>query len=97
MKSDWNFDTIKTVSALGSIRGTLHELSMPPGMVPEEDESLDDDTFDSSASVRGSDPICIIGMNEDALHSTVIIKSSRIEEGTDDGPSGPKPSAQIIA
>ena len=95
MKSDWNFDTIKTVSALGSIRGTLHELSMPPGMVPEEDDSLDD-TIESTASLRGSDPMGI-GTNEDALHSTVIIKSSRIAEEADEGlPSGPELSTDLF-
>lgn len=85
MKSDWNFDTIKTVSALGSIRGTLHELSMPPGMVPEEDESPDE-TFDTT----GIDP------NQDELRSTVIIKSRIAEEADDGSPSGRELSNQSV-
>jgi serine/threonine-protein kinase 24/25/MST4 len=93
MRSDWNFDTIKTVSALGSIRGTLHELSMPPGMVPEEadEEDLSDDGLpqDSSVSTRGSDPIVPNGVGA-MIHSTVIIKSSRIQQEarTDETPPG---------
>jgi hypothetical protein len=62
-------------------------------MLLEEDEPTDaeahQDTFDSTASVRGSDAIGI-GANQDALHSTVIIKSSRIAQEEDDKvPPGP--------
>ncbi|KAF9534327.1 kinase-like domain-containing protein [Crepidotus variabilis] len=102
MKSDWNFDTIKTISALGSLRGTLHELTLPPGMVLEEDETLDDDddsgdTLDSTRSNRGSDPIhptTGIGMNDHASHSTVIIKPplKSQEAPADETPSGAPPA-----
>jgi len=82
MRSDWNFDnTIRSISALGTFQGNINDLSMPPGMVPEEDEPFDDndhDTMDSSAATKGSDPIPnSIGMNHDASHSTVIIKPPR--------------------
>lgn len=83
-----------------SALGTIHELSTPPGMVSEQDESPNEDarqdTFDSTASVTGSDPIGI-STNRDALHSTVIIKSSRIAHETDDeAPSGLKVGHQNI-
>jgi serine/threonine-protein kinase 24/25/MST4 len=65
-------------------------------MLLEEDEPTDaeahQDTFDSTASVRGSDAIGI-GANQDALHSTVIIKSSRIAQEEDDKvPPGAPPA-----
>ncbi|KDR83741.1 hypothetical protein GALMADRAFT_55364 [Galerina marginata CBS 339.88] len=81
MKSDWNFDTVKTMSALGTFRGTVNDLSMPSGMVAEDDEeSVYDtdgqDSIDTGAATKGSDPLtpASLGMNSDASHSTVIIK-----------------------
>jgi len=80
MRSDWNFDTIKTVSALGTFRGTINDLSLPPGMVAEDDESFDDidghDSIDTGAATKGSDPILVngLGMNPGASHSTIIVK-----------------------
>ncbi|CAA7259762.1 unnamed protein product [Cyclocybe aegerita] len=99
MKSDWNFDTVRTMSALGSFRGTIHDLSMPPGMVAEDDETLDDTdeqgSVDTSAATKGSDPIVTngLGMNRDAAHSTVIIKPPRIPEvPSEETPSGAPPA-----
>jgi serine/threonine-protein kinase 24/25/MST4 len=81
MRSDWNFDTIKTTPALGTFRGTINDLSsLPSGMVAEEEESFDDlvghDSIDTGAATKGSDPILAngLGMNPEASHSTVIIK-----------------------
>ncbi|KAF8913898.1 Ste20-like serine/threonine kinase [Gymnopilus junonius] len=94
MRSDWNFDTIKTMSALGTFRGTVNELSMPPGMVMEDDEdSVYDDTqssIDTGAATKGSDPIvpATIGVNDDAAHSTVIIKPIRTQDAPAEEPSG---------
>jgi serine/threonine-protein kinase 24/25/MST4 len=82
MRSDWNFDTIKTVSALGTFRGTINDLSLPPGMVAEDDESFDDvdgqNSIDTGAATKGSDPILVngLGMNPGASHSTIIVKPS---------------------
>jgi len=89
MRSDWNFDTIKTISALGTFRGTINDLSLPPGMVAEDDESFDDvdgqDSIDTGAATKGSDPILTngMGMNPDASHSTIIVKPPRSPGGTD--------------
>ena len=93
MRSDWNFDnTIRTMSALGSIRGAYNDLSMPPGMVAEDDEydSDNQDSIDTGAATKGSDPIPNgIGMNHDASHSTVIIKPPRLPEpATEETPPG---------
>ena len=104
MKSEWSFETVKTISALGSLRGTLHELSMPPGMVLEEDENFEEDdpgdTFDSSLSTRGSDPIHahIVGASDEISHSTVIIKPPlKSEEAiNDETPSGETNTLSLV-
>ena len=77
---------------MGTFRGTIHELSMAPGMV-EDEESVYDDTqssIDTGAATKGSDPIspAVIGMNSDAAHSTVIIKPIRTQEAEPEEPSG---------
>ncbi|KAF5387828.1 hypothetical protein D9615_000411 [Tricholomella constricta] len=80
MRSDWNFDTIKTSSAMGTFRTMAKDLDMPMGMVPDEDELSDDEghgSIDTGAATKGSDPLTSgrLGMNSQAAHSTVIIKS----------------------
>lgn len=84
MRSDWNFDTIKSMSALGSYRGMAKDI-MPPGMVPDEDYIEEEDEYqddsnhgsvDTGAATKGSDPMHAgIGMNHAAAHSTVIIRN----------------------
>ena len=80
------------MSALGSIRGAYNDLSMPPGMVAEDDEydSDNQDSIDTGAATKGSDPIPNgIGMNHDASHSTVIIKPPRLpDSATEETPPG---------
>lgn len=74
VRSDWNFDTVKSISALGSFHGSAKDLVMPPGMIPEEEDDYFDDTdesIDTGAATKGSDPIM---SNSQAAHSTVIIK-----------------------
>ena len=97
MRSDWNFDTVKTMSALGTYRGTVNDL-LPSAMVPEENESFDDTevhgSIDSENATRGSDPILGIGMNLDAAHSTVVIKPHRSPEPVD--PSDEAPSGTFL-
>ncbi|KAJ7781240.1 STE STE20 YSK protein kinase [Mycena metata] len=80
MRSDWNFDTIKSVSAMGTFRSMAKDLAMPPGMELDEDEEYSDEyddeghaSIDTGAATKGSDPIHI-GMHPQAAHSTVIIR-----------------------
>ncbi|KAJ7179168.1 Ste20-like serine/threonine kinase [Mycena filopes] len=79
MRSDWNFDTIKSVSAMGTFRSMAKDLAMPPGMELDEDEEDSDDydeghaSIDTGGATKGSDPIHI-GMHSQAAHSTVIIR-----------------------
>lgn len=83
MRSDWNFDTIKSTSAMGTFRSMAKDLVMPPGMeLDEEDEDNDDEAYgsiDTSGATKGSVPLTAggLGMNSQAAHSTVIIKPSR--------------------
>ncbi|KAF9485356.1 Ste20-like serine/threonine kinase [Pholiota conissans] len=107
MRSDWNFDTVRTISALGTFQGTVHDLSLPPGMIAEDDESFDDvdgqDSIDTAAATKGSEPLTSngpgmdhLGMNVDASHSTVVIKTPRAPETKDvdaaESPAGAPPA-----
>ncbi|TFK55706.1 Pkinase-domain-containing protein [Heliocybe sulcata] len=81
MQSDWNFDTIKTSSAMGTFRGMAKDI-MPAGMIPDEEEYSGDESgyedevrpsVDSSAATKGSG-VSSLGMNSRAAHSTMVIK-----------------------
>lgn len=94
LRSEWDFNTIRTTSAMGSLRSMAKDL-LPPGMepdddfddMPEEDESLfEGNTIDTTAATtKGSDvplqpttaasALRGLGMNADAGHSTVVIRS----------------------
>lgn len=82
MRSDWNFDTVKSVSAMGTFRSMAKDLAMPPGMeLDEDDEGSDYEeghaSIDTGGATKGSDPIHIgagIGMHSQGAHSTVIIR-----------------------
>jgi serine/threonine-protein kinase 24/25/MST4 len=81
IRSDWNFDTIKSTSAMGTFRSMARDLVMPPGMEQDEDESGSDyeeghASIDTGAATKGSDPMvgAAVGMNSQAAHSTVIIR-----------------------
>ncbi|GLB33808.1 putative serine/Threonine protein kinases, catalytic domain [Lyophyllum shimeji] len=80
MRSDWSFDTIRSSTAMGTFRTMAKDLNMPMGMVPDEDETFDEDvhgSIDTGAATKGSDPLVSggLGMNSHAAHSTVVIKS----------------------
>ncbi|KDQ64502.1 hypothetical protein JAAARDRAFT_117130 [Jaapia argillacea MUCL 33604] len=82
MRSDWNFDTIKSAAAMGTFRNMAKDL-MPPGMEPDDDESTYEGeirpSVDTGAATKGSDVASSngvgIGANLDAAHSTVVIRS----------------------
>ena len=81
LRSDWNFDTIKSSAAMGTFRNMARDL-MPPGMeLQEGDEDATDESgdgsIDTAAATQGSEPpmaFSALGMNSQAAHSTVIIK-----------------------
>ncbi|KAG6900967.1 hypothetical protein C0993_004405 [Termitomyces sp. T159_Od127] len=81
IRSDWNFDTIQSSSAMGTYRTMAKDLDMPLGMVPDEDLEASKEAhgaIDSGAATKGSDPNVIgIGINPQAAHSEVIIQPIR--------------------
>ncbi|XP_006460100.1 hypothetical protein AGABI2DRAFT_219768 [Agaricus bisporus var. bisporus H97] len=101
MRSDWNFDTVRTASAMGTISSMAQDLQMPTGMVPDIDEESDFEeirpSIDTGAATQGSGSG--IGRNSEAAHSTVIIKplekpaqsGNRIPE-EEETPSGAPPA-----
>lgn len=82
MRSDWNFDTVRTSSAMGSFRSMARDLEdlTPEEEYDEPDASLYEipESIDTSAATKGSDVpssgITAIAMNAQAGHSTVIIR-----------------------
>ncbi|KAF9075814.1 Ste20-like serine/threonine kinase [Rhodocollybia butyracea] len=78
MRSDWNFDTIKTSSVMGTFRSMAKDLtSMSETSEDEYDDSGLPGTIDTGGATKGSDPLYAggpLGSNLDAAHSTVIIK-----------------------
>ncbi|KAF8655254.1 hypothetical protein AX16_003156 [Volvariella volvacea WC 439] len=89
MKSDWNFDTIRSNSVMGSFRGMARDLVTQPDTIPDDEGiSLVDEervSIDTGAATKGSDPIVPpgIGTNPQAAHSTVIIKSVILDHEDD--------------
>ena len=86
MRSDWNFDTVKSTTAMGTFRSMVKDLEIPPGMI-EDDEHSDDGDFHGSMSTggatKGSDPLVSggLGMNSQAAHSTVLMRTAdRLDE-----------------
>ncbi|KAI0068743.1 Pkinase-domain-containing protein [Artomyces pyxidatus] len=85
LRSDWNFDTIRSTAAMGTFRSMSKDV-MPPGMIPDEDEDFetaeDGDSVQTDAATKGSDippnsgSTGGIGMNSQAVHSTVLIRST---------------------
>ncbi|KAH9938060.1 Pkinase-domain-containing protein [Fomitopsis serialis] len=81
LRSDWSFDTVRTNSAMGSIRSMARDL-LPPEMIPDEDDYYDepsiydnDGTIDTTAATTGGSAPLPLGMNAGAQHSTVIIRT----------------------
>jgi serine/threonine-protein kinase 24/25/MST4 len=81
MRSDWNFDTIKTSSIMGTFRSMAKDLSSTSEADDDDDDDYPDSgqlgSIDTGAATKGSDPLITggIGSNFGAAHSTVVIKS----------------------
>lgn len=85
MRSEWNFDTIKSGSMLGSYTSIAKELARTPTAELDEDQAFGVGTLDSDGATKGSNPIKgSIGSNMDAAHSTVIIKPADTNAGDRD-------------
>ncbi|KAH6914908.1 STE/STE20/YSK protein kinase [Coprinopsis sp. MPI-PUGE-AT-0042] len=95
MRSDWNFDTVKSMAAMGTFRGSIKDLDMPAGMIPEDGEESDEASIDSGLATKGSDPIHHhLGNHPEAAESnTVVIKSlPPLAIDDEDIPSGAPPA-----
>ncbi|KAF9221967.1 STE/STE20/YSK protein kinase [Gyrodon lividus] len=82
IRSDWNFDTIKTTSVMGTFSSAARDLL--PEM--EDEEMMEDDpsvyeegegSTDTGGAVKGSEQLARggLGMSQQAAHSTVMFKS----------------------
>lgn len=89
MKSDWNFDTIRSTAAMGTFRSMAKDLVMPPTMEADDDNMsvYEDDhrSIDTSGATNWSGPLVGggLGFNPQAAHSTVVIKPPRPAPETD--------------
>ncbi|KIP10586.1 hypothetical protein PHLGIDRAFT_18269 [Phlebiopsis gigantea 11061_1 CR5-6] len=80
MRSDWNFDTIRSTSAMGSFRSMAKDLSAH-GMIPDEEYEYEESTYEVRESVNtdgathgsGAPSNPLLG-NAQAGHSTVVIR-----------------------
>lgn len=82
VRSEWNFDTIKSTSAMGSYRSMARDFPTH-GTIPDEYEYEDDelayeahDSIQTDGATKGSDVTAINRVlgNADASHSTVVIR-----------------------
>ncbi|TFY73236.1 hypothetical protein EWM64_g10776, partial [Hericium alpestre] len=83
LRSEWNFDTIKSTAAMGTFRGMAKDL-MPPGMIPDEQDEVDSvfETAEDVRTINSTDAVtgsagAGIGSNLQAAHSTVLIRPPR--------------------
>ncbi|KAK7049522.1 hypothetical protein VNI00_005553 [Paramarasmius palmivorus] len=75
MRSDWNFDTIKTSSVMGTFRSMAKDLVIPDENEDDQDAASFTEihgSIDTGAATKGTDPS--IGSNLLAAHSTVVLK-----------------------
>lgn len=80
IRSEWNFDTIKSPSVMGTFSSAARDLL--PDMDDEEVEEDplvyddEDQSIDTQGAIKGSEQLVSsgIGMNHQATHSTVMIK-----------------------
>lgn len=92
MRSDWNFDTVRSTSAMGSLRTMAKDIVLPP-TIPDEDELYESSEqsshiTDSVLATQGSQLSGAdgLGMNSTASHSTVHVKDipTEVEQGMTD-------------
>lgn len=93
VRSDWNFDTIRSTSAMGSFRSMAKDLSLH-GTIPDEEYEDESSMYEVRESVNtdgathGSDiPSNPLLTNSDAGHSTVVIRPISMAMSAKDIPS----------
>lgn len=92
MRSDWSFDTVRSTSAMGSLRTMAKDIVLPP-TIPDEDEDYESSQqsshiTDSVLATQGSQLSDSDGlsMSPTAGHSTVHVKDivTEVEQGMAD-------------
>lgn len=77
LRSEWNFETVKSMVGVESLRGanreTMGEID-DEVFTDEEMEASDEQSLDTGAATKGSEPLSGLGVNKQAAHSTVMIK-----------------------
>ena len=82
MRSDWNFDTVKSAAAMGTFRSMAKDLTMPPTIEADDDDvsvyEEDHPSIDTGGATNGTESFVGegLGLNPQAAHSTVVIKPS---------------------
>ncbi len=85
LKSEWNFETIRSTAAMGSFRSMAKDL-VRPGVIPDEDEeevslfgtAEDGESLDTDAATKGSEIPPNpggTGSETQAQHNTVVVRS----------------------
>lgn len=79
LRSEWNFDTVRTNSAMGSFRSMARDLD-PTGdeYYDDEDSMYGIESINTEGATKGSDPpsgLAALSLNAQAAHSTVVIRS----------------------
>jgi serine/threonine-protein kinase 24/25/MST4 len=85
LRSEWNFETIRSTAAMGSFRSMARDL-VQPGSIPDEDEEVasfgtaeDGDSLDTAAATDGSNiPLNPGGIGSETQaeqQTTVVIRS----------------------
>lgn len=92
LRSDWDFDTLRSASVMGSFRSMARDLSAQ-GTIPDEDYYDDELVLEQSESIntdgatKGSDvpSMGALGIlsNSAASHSTVVIRSAAAPNAKD--------------
>ena len=89
MRSDWSFDTVRSTTAMGSLRTMARDIVLPP-TIPDDDEHSEQSSHitDSVLATQGSQMSGLDGlvMNHAATHSTVNMKDipTEVEKGMTD-------------
>lgn len=88
MRSDWNFDTIRSSqSAMGTFRSMARDLTSLE--ISEEGEEVLHGSIDTGGATKGSDPLHGDGASSVGSHTTMIVKPA-------ESPSSDKDMATLL-
>jgi serine/threonine-protein kinase 24/25/MST4 len=80
LRSEWNFETVKSMVGVESMHGVQKDSigEIDDEVFPDDEgmEEAEEQSIDTGAGTKGSEPLSGIGVNMQAAHSTVMIKVS---------------------